>query len=124
MGECRDTAGVVSVPYAIASLEQECGAATAVVYVYAAEATITAEQGPAGPAGRNGDTGAAGRDTATVVSQSAPSASWIIAHSYGRAVGVQVFDASGAEVLADVVSDPLRVSVTFASPTSGFVILS
>ncbi|MBA9071850.1 hypothetical protein FHR71_005643, partial [Methylobacterium sp. RAS18] len=25
---------------------------------------------------------------------------------------------------ADVVSDPLRVSVTFASPTSGFVILS
>jgi hypothetical protein len=51
-------------------------------------------------------------------------ATWTLSHSLGRIPAVQVFLASGEAVLTDVAADSAQVTVTFASPQQGFVLLS
>ncbi len=51
-------------------------------------------------------------------------ANWIAPHGLGRAPQVQVFLASGEQVLPDVVVSTTQIAASFASPASGFVLAS
>jgi len=52
----------------------------------------------------------------------ANAATWILDHSLGRIPAVQVFIGSGEQVLADVDASATTITVTHASPQSGFVL--
>ena len=80
---------------------------------------IAAIVGPPGPQGLPGPQGPA----ATPVRIDAPLAStWVLANPLGRAPTVQVFLASGEQVLADILADATHITVTFPSPQQGFVL--
>lgn len=77
--------------------------------------------GEQGPAGRDGSgSGGGGREFV----QSTPAATWTFVHGLGRRPVVSVFDASGAEMIADVFAGPSNVSIVFAQPTAGSAVLS
>ena len=55
-------------------------------------------------------------------------ATWILPHSFGRVPMVQVFlgaaGSGGEEVIADVAATSATITVTHASPQSGFVLIN
>lgn len=72
--------------------------------------------------GPEGKPGAAG--SGVVVTQSIPSASWQVAHDFGRRPSVQVLDSNGKQVFPDVTSGEDFVYVVSAEPFSGFLVLT
>jgi hypothetical protein len=52
-----------------------------------------------------------------------PAATWSIIHNLQRRPSVIIYDASGAEVEADVVADTTSVTITFPAPVTGSVVL-
>jgi hypothetical protein len=80
----------------------------------------TGPQGPEGPPGP----AAGGAGSAQVFAQATPAATWVIPHGFGRRPLVAVYDASGAELLADLAADASAVTVTFAQPTAGSAVLA
>lgn len=76
------------------------------------EAPIAAIIGPAGPPGIG----------AVRIDQSAPAATWILPHAFGRVPAVQAYLASGEQVTTDIVATSTTITVTFAAAQSGFVI--
>jgi hypothetical protein len=54
----------------------------------------------------------------------AAAGTWIIAHGLGRVPIVQIFDPSGNVILTDVVADSSLLTITFATPQAGFVLVS
>jgi hypothetical protein len=80
--------------------------------------------GPQGPRGPAGPAGAAG-GTVFEHTQSAPAGNWIVTHNLNRPVFVTVLNSAGEQILTDIdQSDPNTVSIVFATPTSGKVVLS
>ena len=75
-------------------------------------AGVAGPQGPAGPQGQSAQLDFASQAT------------WIAEHGFGRAPAVQVFLANGEWVAADVVSTAFNLTVTFAGPQTGFVLLN
>ena len=73
-----------------------------------------------GPQGAQGPAGAGGG--VIVFNQSTPASTWTISHTLNRIPMVQVYDSSGDEVIADVVSTNINITVTFASPQTGTVV--
>lgn len=71
--------------------------------------------GPPGAAG--------GAGSALVHQQSSPSASWSIAHTFGRLPLVDLY-IDGQQVEADVAATDTTVSVTFPAPTAGTAVLA
>lgn len=80
----------------------------------------TGPQGPPGPPGASGG----GAGSAQIFSQATPAATWVIPHGFGRRPLVAVYDASGAELLADIIADAAAATVTFAQPTAGSAVLA
>ena len=74
--------------------------------------------GPAGSQGPVGPTGALLRLDATLA------ATWILPHPLGRVPATQVMLASGESVIADLSATSATVTVTFAAPQTGFVLIS
>lgn len=73
-----------------------------------------------GPPGIPGSAGAG-----IVVPFASPAATWAYNHNLGRYVTVETLDSSGAIMDADVHQDTLNaVSVTFAAPTTGTLVLT
>lgn len=83
----------------------------------------TGPRGPEGPEGPPGPAGPPGEAVSLRFDIETPSGAWIIAHNLGRAPSAQVFLASGELVVADVLSDPANLFVSFAEPQAGYVIL-
>jgi hypothetical protein len=77
---------------------------------------LPGEPGPPGPPGPPGSTSLR-FDVVT------PAGVWIVPHGLGRAPAAQVFINGGELVLTDVFSDAAAVTVTFASPQAGHLIL-
>lgn len=81
-----------------------------------ARAPIAAIIGPPGPAGPAGES--------RVYEVANEAGTWIIPHDLGRLPQVQVYLATGELVLADVAATTTTITITFASPTAGFVVAS
>jgi len=81
-------------------------------------AAIIGPPGPLGPAGPPGPFGAPLRLDAALA------ATWILPHPLGRVPVVQVYLAPGECVLADVAATATTVTVAFAAPRQGFVLVS
>ena len=79
---------------------------------------IAAIVGPPGPAGPVGPTGAPLRLDASLA------ATWILPHPLGRVPAAQVVLANGESVIADLFATPAAVTVVFATPHAGFVLVS
>ena len=79
---------------------------------------IAAIVGPPGPAGPLGPTGAPLRLNASLA------ATWILPHPLGRVPAAQVVLANGESVIADLSATPAAVTVVFAAPHAGFVLVS
>ena len=79
---------------------------------------IAAIVGPPGPAGPVGPTGAPLRLDASLA------ATWILPHPLGRVPAAQVVLANGESVIADLSATPAAVTVVFAAPQAGFVLVS
>ena len=75
---------------------------------------IAAIVGPPGPPGPPG--------SAPVRIDAALAATWILPHALGRVPMVQVFLGSGEQAIADVASGTATITVTHASPQTGFVL--
>lgn len=72
-------------------------------------------QGPPGPAGPAG----------TPLRIDAPlAATWILPHALGRIPAVHVVLSSGESVIADISATSTTVTVVFAAPQTGFVLIS
>ena len=80
-------------------------------------AALIGPPGPQGPQGPQGPTGAPQRIDASLA------ATWILPHGFAREPMDQVFLGSGEQVIADVSATPTTVTVTHASPQSGFVLV-
>ena len=76
------------------------------------------QQGPAGSQGPSGPTGAPLRLDASLA------ATWILPHPLGRVPAAQVMLANGESVIADLTATPAAVTVVFAAPQAGFVLVS
>jgi hypothetical protein len=63
------------------------------------------------------------QQSSTRLNQASPAAAWIMPHNLGRVPIVQVFLTSGELVGADVIADATSITVTFAQPQSGFIII-
>jgi hypothetical protein len=72
---------------------------------------VVAVMGPPGPAG-----------SAVRFDVTSASASWVIAHAFGRVPIVSVYLASGELVLTDVFATASTINVVFPTPKTGFVI--
>lgn len=79
-------------------------------------AALIGPPGPQGPQGLQGPTGAPQRIDASLA------ATWILPHAIAREPMVQVFLGSGEQVIADVFATSTAITVTHASPQSGFVL--
>jgi hypothetical protein len=86
------------------------------------EATSIGPQGPQGPSGPQGPQGIAGQGSIRF-DISTPNGTWVVAHGLSRVPAATVYLATGEMALADVTADPTHVTVTFAEPHSGFVLL-
>lgn len=82
-------------------------------------APIAAIIGPPGPPGPQG---AAGVATAPLHINASLAATWTLSHGLGRVPTVQVYLASGEQVLTDVQATTTQITVTFPSPQAGFVL--
>ncbi|GJE27935.1 hypothetical protein [Methylobacterium organophilum] len=94
-----------------------------------AQGRIWVEDAPAAvqPPQNGGSGGGApspGGSGATERAQVTPAGTWIIPHGLGRRPIVTVYDTSGAEMLADVVATATTVTIVFAVPTAGSVVLA
>ena len=78
------------------------------------EVVVEGPQGPAAPPAVS---------SGLEVRQDFPSGTWIIRHAFGRRPAVAVYDATGAEMIADVEADETHATITHANPTTGFVVL-
>lgn len=86
---------------------------------------VAGVQGPPGVAGVQGPPGPAGPGgQGVILNQIAPSSFWTFVNPIGRIASVAVFDLAGEEVEADVFCDNTSVTVTFAQPFSGRVVLA
>ena len=81
-------------------------------------AAIVGPPGLQGPAGPTGPTGAPLRLDASLA------ATWILPHPLGRVPAAQVVLASGESVIADLSATSAAVTVVFAAPQAGFVLVS
>ena len=81
-------------------------------------AAIVGPPGPRGPAGPTGPVGAPLRLDASLA------ATWILPHPLGRIPAAQVLLATGESVIADLSATPAAVTVVFAAPQAGFVLVS
>ena len=81
-------------------------------------AAIVGPPGPQGPQGQPGPIGAPLRLDASLA------ATWILPHPLGRVPAAQVVLANGESVIADLSATPVAVTVTFAAPQTGFVLIS
>lgn len=81
-------------------------------------AAIVGPPGVPGPQGPIGPLGAPLRLDAPLA------ATWILPHPLGRIPAVQVVLPSGESVIADVSASPAAVTVVFAAPQTGFVLIS
>lgn len=77
---------------------------------------VAAIVGPPGPPGSGVPGAAPQRIDASL------SATWILAHSLGRVPMVEVFLGAGEQAIADVSVTATTITVTHASPQSGFVL--
>jgi hypothetical protein len=90
--------------------------------------SIKGDKGDKGDKGEKGDTGSAGLPGLPggepfVYEQLTPSANWIIPNPFGRPrVYVQVYVGT-EQVETDVVSDATTISVIFAEPQSGSLVI-
>lgn len=75
---------------------------------------VVAVIGPAGPPGSG----------ALRIDVTAPAATWILPHPFGRVPMVQVYLASGELIGADVVASATTITVTHAAPLAGFVVIT
>lgn len=74
--------------------------------------------GPAGPPGPKGDPGSTYFHT-----QSSPAATWTVPNPTGRADCAVIVRVGGEEVLADVQTSNSTITVTFAEPISGSLVI-
>lgn len=81
-------------------------------------AAIVGPPGPIGPPGPVGPQGAPLRIDAPLA------ATWILPHPFGRVPAVQVVLASGESVIADLSATATAITVIFAAPQQGFVLVS
>lgn len=89
--------------------------------------TVTEVQGSAIVANQKGDSvtvtgviGGVSQDSNFVYTQSAPSASWVVAHNLNKYCSVTVVDSADNVVFGDVEYDSLnQVTITFAGAFSG-----
>ena len=81
-------------------------------------AAIVGPPGPIGPSGPIGPQGASLRLDAPLA------ATWILPHPFGRVPAAQVVLASGESVIADLSATPAAITVVFAAPQAGFVLVS
>lgn len=79
---------------------------------------IAAVVGPPGARGPEGPVGAPLRLDAPLAG------TWVLPHPLGRVPVAQVLLASGENVIADLVATPSAVTVVFAAPQEGFVLVS
>ena len=89
------------------------------VVVQASSSAATVRVMAAGTQGPKGDSG-----TQPVRIDASNAATWILPHALGRVPMVQVFLASGELVISNVEADAAHVTVTHASPQSGFVLIN
>jgi hypothetical protein len=79
------------------------------------------QQGNRGPAGPQGPMG---RDTSEVHVQTTPAATWVFAHNLGRPPATAVFGDSGRRYYPDEFSTATNVTLIFAMPRTGTVVLT
>jgi hypothetical protein len=72
--------------------------------------------------GRDGANGAGG--FSQKLDQLSAASTWIFVHGKGAIPNVQVYLTSGERIIADVMSSSTSVTIVFATPTSGFIILT
>ena len=85
---------------------------------------VAAIVGPPGSSGSPGLPGPPG-PPGTPLRLNAPlAATWILPHPLGRVPATQVVLASGESVIADLSATPAAVTVVFAAPQAGFVLVS
>lgn len=78
--------------------------------------------GPIGSVGPSGPPGPPGGTGATVYTQSTPATVWTVSHAYPYWPDVDVYDNSGAKMLADVVhTNSTTVTITFGFAMTGLV---
>ena len=84
-------------------------------------AAIVGPPGPPGPAGSQGPGGPTG---APLRLDASLAATWILPHPLGRVPAAQVVLANGESVITDLSATPAAVTVVFAAPHAGFVLVS
>ena len=77
-----------------------------------------------GPPGLQGPTGPTGASGTPLRLDASLAATWILPHPLGRVPAAQVVLANGESVIADLFATPAAVTVTFAAPHAGFVLVS
>ena len=77
-----------------------------------------------GPPGLQGPTGPTGASGTPLRLDASLAATWILPHPLGRAPAAQVVLANGESVIADLFATPAAVTVVFAAPHAGFVLVS
>lgn len=78
-------------------------------------ATLIGQRGPAGPPG----------DGASIqINQISPASTWVLTHTLGRRPAVDVYLTSGERIMTDVFATDTQVTVIFATPQTGYVMLS
>ena len=77
-----------------------------------------------GPPGIQGPIGPVGPQGATLRLDAPLAATWILPHPLGRVPAAQVVLANGESVIADLSATPSAVTVVFAAPQQGFVLVS
>lgn len=71
-----------------------------------------------------GGGGGGGGPTGFQYTQAVPAATWTIPHTFGRRPAVTLYLTDGTQILADVSTTTSQVSASFASPTTGFAVLT
>ena len=77
-----------------------------------------------GPPGAQGSGGPVGPTGAPLRLDASLAATWILPHPLGRVPAAQVVLANGESVIADLSATPAAVTVVFAAPQAGFVLVS
>ena len=77
-----------------------------------------------GPPGATGAPGPVGPTGAPLRLDASLAATWILPHPLGRVPAAQVMLTSGESVIADVAATSTAVTVVFAAPRAGFVLVS
>ena len=85
---------------------------------------IAAIVGPQGATGAPGATGATGATGAPLRLDAPLAATWVLPHPLGRGPAAQVMLASGESVIADLSASPATITVVFAAPQQGCVLIS